>query len=167
MDGSSDGNTTNLTLTTELQSSTRVPSNYTKITCPRFDVEDFRGWLLKMEQFFVVDNTPENDKVRLVMMHLDERALQWHQWFMVNQGNINEVTWPYYLHHMKHRFCNPEFLDPMFELSRVRHTGTVEEYYLEFESWLNMVRLPDSQALGLFMSNLKSDICDHVRLYEP
>lgn len=77
----------NLSMPADVSNTTRFPSNYTKITCPRFNGEDFRGWLLKIEQFFVVDNTQERDKVRLVMTHLDGRALQWHQWFMVEQGS--------------------------------------------------------------------------------
>lgn len=85
---------------------------------------------------------------------------------MSNKNDLSQVTWPYYLHYMKQRFCNPDFLDPMYEPSRVRYITTVEDYYLEFESWLIVVRLPDAQALGLFLSNLKEDICSLVRLYK-
>ena len=59
-------------------------TKYSKLKCPHFDRVDFRGWLLKIEQFFETGQTKPADKVRSMMMHLDEKALQWHQIFMRN-----------------------------------------------------------------------------------
>ena len=39
----------------DLTGSSRVLTKYSKLQCPRFDGMDFRGWLLKIEQFFEVD----------------------------------------------------------------------------------------------------------------
>ena len=36
----------------DLTGITRPLTKYSKLECPRFDGEDFRGWLLKIEQFF-------------------------------------------------------------------------------------------------------------------
>ncbi|KAK5846456.1 hypothetical protein PVK06_002746 [Gossypium arboreum] len=43
--------------------------------CPRFDGEDFRGWWSKLEQFFEVEGVLEQDNVRIVMLHMEGKAL--------------------------------------------------------------------------------------------
>ena len=53
-----------------------------KLECPRFDGYDFLGWYMKVEQFFQAVGIPETEKVQMVMIHLDGRALQWHQRYM-------------------------------------------------------------------------------------
>ena len=63
----------------DLTGISRPLTKYSKLECPRFDGTNFRGWLLKMEQFFEADQTREEDKVRSVMVHMDGKALQWHQ----------------------------------------------------------------------------------------
>ena len=68
-----------------------------KMECPHFDRSDFKGWYLKMEQFFFVDHTRDQDKVRTVMMHLEGKALQWHQRFMKNQRGLSKVDWNQYM----------------------------------------------------------------------
>ena len=62
----------------DLTTGSRLQTKLSKLECPRFYGENFKGWLLKMEQFFEADQTKEQDKIRTVMMHLDGRALQWH-----------------------------------------------------------------------------------------
>ena len=42
-------------------------TKYSKLECPRFDVVDLRGWLLKIEQFFDADQTKGVDRVKSVM----------------------------------------------------------------------------------------------------
>ena len=67
-------------------------TKYSKLECPRFDGVDFRGWLLKIEQFFEADQTKPVDRVRSMMMHLDGKALQWYQRFMRNHDSLTEVS---------------------------------------------------------------------------
>lgn len=74
---------------------TRALTKYSKIQCPRFDGTDYRGWLMK------IDQTREEDRVVVAMMHLDGRALQWHQRFKKNQGSLREVIkWNHYISEM-------------------------------------------------------------------
>ena len=49
----------------------------------------------------------------------------------------------------------------------LKQVNTVEEYYKEFESLLNLLQLPDNYALSVFISNLKSDLSKFVRLFYP
>ena len=145
----------------------RPQTKLSKLECPRFGGTDFKGWYLKIEQFFAVDQTREQDKVRTVMMHLDGKALQWHQRFMKNQGSLSAVDWNQYILEMRNRFSENEFTDPMLEIVSLKQNSSVEEFYEEFECLLNLLQLPDDYALSIFISNLKSDISKLVRLFYP
>lgn len=51
----------------------------TKIDFPRFSGEKIQEWLCLVEQFFVIDNTPEGSKVPIASLHFDGLARTWHQ----------------------------------------------------------------------------------------
>ena len=53
----------------------------------------------------------------------------------------------------------------MLEIVNLKQTSLVEEFYEEFESFLNLLQLPDDYALSIFISNLKSDISKPIRLF--
>ena len=50
-----------------------------KVDFPHFNGDDLNGWLYRCQQFFEVDGTPEEAKVKLAAINLEGRALQWHQ----------------------------------------------------------------------------------------
>ncbi|OMO87253.1 Retroviral aspartyl protease [Corchorus olitorius] len=66
--------------------STRTFTKHSKLECPQFNDDDFLEWHSRIEQFFEVGNTPKNQKIRLVMMHLEGRALQFHLYYMRTQA---------------------------------------------------------------------------------
>ena len=66
-------------------------SRLSRIELPRFNGEDVQGWIYRCEQFFGIDNTVENLKVKIASIHLYEKALLWHQSFM---KNWDEREWP-------------------------------------------------------------------------
>ena len=68
---------------------------------------------------------------------------------------------------MRSRFGSNEFTNPMLELVGLKQTQTIEEYYDEFESLLNLVQLSDEYALSIFVSNLKPKLSKLVRLFYP
>ena len=59
----------------DLTEASKITTKYIKLTCLKFDGTDFKGWLLQMDQFLEVDKTKEHDKARIVIMHLDGKAL--------------------------------------------------------------------------------------------
>nr|GEY67735.1 hypothetical protein [Tanacetum cinerariifolium] len=64
----------------------------TKVEFPKFDGEEVVSWIYKVNKFFVMDNTVENEqKMRLVSMHLFGKALNWHRYFMSKFGAV--MTW--------------------------------------------------------------------------
>ena len=62
--------------------SRKINPHCNKLECPRFDGSDFFGWKLKVKQSFKAIDLVEEEKVAIVMIHLDGKALQWHQRFM-------------------------------------------------------------------------------------
>jgi len=46
-----------------------------------FNVDGIKNWLVRCETFSV-DNTPEDFKVRLVVVHFEGKALQWHSTYV-------------------------------------------------------------------------------------
>ena len=165
--GAVGSNTSSPTEFLNLTGTVRPLTKYSKLECPSFEGVNFRGWLLKIEQFFEADQTKEADKVRVVMMHLHGKALQWHQRFVKKHGALSEVSWNQYITEMRSRFSDNELSDPMLELVSLKHSGVVEEFYEEFESLLNLLQLPEDYALSVFISNLKPEISKSVRLFQP
>ncbi|KAL4297809.1 hypothetical protein GQ457_12G002220 [Hibiscus cannabinus] len=138
-----------------------------KLKCPNFDGNAFRDWWYKIEQFFEAELVPENSKIRLVMLHLDGKALQWHQLLVRNMRGIDGLHWDQYLRLMRDRFAPEGFEDPMAELVNLSQEGTVERYYEDFISLLNQLQLSEDYALSIFVSKLKWDISQRVKLFKP
>ena len=138
-----------------------------RLECPRFDGSDFSGWLLKMEQYFEIGKVDDAAKIRTVLMTLEGRALQWHQYYAKTNGGLSVLKWSDYLEDMRRRFADKEYEDPMSELVSLKHTTTVEDFYEDFLYILNSLQLPNDYAMSIFISNLKSDIAKTVRLFSP
>ena len=68
------------------------PSKFThrrnKFECPRFDGQDFLGWSMKIDQYFDAVKVQDDEKISIVMIHLNGKALQWHQRIIKTRGNI-------------------------------------------------------------------------------
>lgn len=46
-----------------------------KLEFPKFHGDDVQGWLFRVKQFFDVDNVHEEDKIKMVSIHLYDKAL--------------------------------------------------------------------------------------------
>ena len=101
------------------------------------------------------------------MMHLDGRALQWHQHYSKLHGGLSALHWTGYIAEMRKQFVDTEFADPMSDLVSLRHTTTVDEYYEDFLHLLNALQLPMDYSLSIFVINLKPDISRTIRLFSP
>ncbi|TYG48992.1 hypothetical protein ES288_D10G059400v1 [Gossypium darwinii] len=55
-----------------------------KIKCPRFGGTDFRGWWLKLEQYFKVEGVIDSAKVKTVMLHLEMKVHDRHHFYTQN-----------------------------------------------------------------------------------
>nr|GFC07201.1 hypothetical protein [Tanacetum cinerariifolium] len=57
-----------------------------------FDGEGFKDWHYHCNQFFELDETPKNMKIRIIAIHLKGRALEWHQGLMKDMEGKN-ISW--------------------------------------------------------------------------
>nr|GEV32796.1 hypothetical protein [Tanacetum cinerariifolium] len=137
----------------------------TKIEFLKFDVEDVLSWLYRVNNFFDMDNIVKDEqKIRLVSMHMFGKALNWHQHFISKFGKL--MTWAVYQTHVKRRF-ESVFEDPIMELKNLKHTTSVQVFQDSFEALLNKVDLDDSCAISLFIGGLKEEIAYDVRMFKP
>ena len=65
-----------------------------------------------------------------------------------------------------HLFILSEYPDAIYELINLKQTN-VEDYYGEFEGFLNCLQPNEKDALSIFIHNLKSDIYKSLRLFYP
>ncbi|GMI77769.1 hypothetical protein HRI_001446200 [Hibiscus trionum] len=138
-----------------------------KLPCPKFDGSDFRGWHSKLEQYFEAEAVPEQSKIRLVMIHLEGKALQWHQFLMNSNGGAREMAWSEYVSLMRDRFVPGGFSDPFSELLALKQVDSVESYYEEFINLVNQVQLPEKYILSMFKNHLRLEISQYLTLLQP
>ncbi|GJS28668.1 retrotransposable element Tf2 [Tanacetum coccineum] len=124
------------------------------------------GWLLKVEQFFSLDMVKENTKLPLAVLHLEGKALQWHQGYMTNRNQVTPPSWKQYVKDITSRFGAP-YDDPMSELMELKPTGSVTEVRDKFDCILSRLQLPPKYALSCFMSVLNEEISSMVRMFKP
>ncbi|KAJ7980562.1 Retrotransposon gag protein [Quillaja saponaria] len=129
------------------------PVRYARMDCPRFEWENFREWMYKMDQFFEVEGVLEMHKIRTVSAHLEGRALHWHQTFMRSlAGKV--VSWDQYSASMRHRFANSAFEDLVANLVKLRQWGNVKDYQEQFENVLSQTSISESFSISCFLSGL-------------
>jgi len=141
-------------------------SRLSRVDFPRFDGEDVQGWVYRCEQFFEVEGTPGNLKVRVASIQLTGKALIWHQSFMKGRNGV-WPGWDEYKGAMAARFGIQPFDDPLAELMKLKQQGTVEQYQESFDALLNRVELPISHAVSCFLSGLCDEIQNAVRMFKP
>ncbi|OMO86983.1 Integrase, catalytic core [Corchorus capsularis] len=87
--------------------------------------------------------------------------------YITSIGGMANARWDTYLLELKKRFASKDFADFLFDLVRTWHIGTIQSYYNDFMALLNIAGIPESQALSIFLANLKDDILGQLRLHRP
>ncbi|KAH1090065.1 hypothetical protein J1N35_017322 [Gossypium stocksii] len=82
-------------------------------------------------------------------------------------GGLHQLTWEAYSRGIRERFRYDSFLDPMIELVTLKQQGSVDQFHDGFLSLLNQLNLSESYALSIFVSNLKPEIGQYLRLFKP
>ncbi|RVW67108.1 Retrovirus-related Pol polyprotein from transposon 17.6 [Vitis vinifera] len=94
----------------------------TKVDFPKFNGGGLDGWLLRVEYFFEVDRTPPEARVHLAALHLEGKAIQWHQGYIKTRGNEAYLDWSEYDIALNARFGQHVFYDPIADLRNLRQT---------------------------------------------
>ncbi|GJX15039.1 LysM domain-containing GPI-anchored protein 2 [Tanacetum coccineum] len=106
----------------------------------------------------------DDQKLRLVSMHLFDKALNWHLQFVKKFGE--NMPWNVYETEILSRF-GEVYDDPLVELKNLKQTSDVQSYQDKFEMLLNKVDLSESQAVSMFMRGLKSKVRVTLRMFKP
>ena len=120
----------------------------------KFDGDDLDGWIFQSNQFFEIDQTPEDAKVKIVVIHLEGKALQWHQNFTRIKTPSEFISWIDYVKALEARFKGIAYADPMSDLKNLHQKGTLLYYIESFEQLLTSLILPLSMQLVVFLPNL-------------
>lgn len=132
---------------------------------PVFKGTMLRDWIYQCEQFFSLDGTPPELKVRLAAVHMKGKALQWHHNFMSNRFGMFP-TWPEYIVAVSARF-GEHYDDPLSELVSLKQAvNSVEEYLEKFENTMTRMTLPEVHALSIFLKNMNPHLAFHVRQFD-
>ncbi|GKD58214.1 reverse transcriptase [Tanacetum coccineum] len=115
-----------------------------KVEFPKFQGDDVRGWVFKCDQFFLIDNTPNEEKVKIVSVHLYDKALLWHRQFISNNGE--NVGWEVYKTAIIQRFGSI-FEDPMSALKNAKYDKNAKEFQNEFDTLLCRVTITILEAV--------------------
>ena len=143
-------------------------SRLSRVDFPKFDGSDVQGWVYKCESFFGIDGTPDHAKVRVASIHLEGKALLWHQSYMRSVNLGQWPMWERYKEAILSRFGRQPFDDPLSELMKLRQTGSVEQYQDAFDALLIRIEdLPVGHAISCFLSGLTAEIQHTVRMFKP
>ncbi|CAL9221332.1 unnamed protein product [Arabidopsis halleri] len=138
-----------------------------KLDFPRFGGDRVKDWLFKVEQFFSLDLTPDDFKVRMCSIHFDGPAAAWHQSLYDTDLGIRVMNdWVGYKRLLLERFA--EVLDdPIAELKNLRETNGIKEYHEKFEEIRLRLRLPEDYLVRAYLAGLRTDTQMHIRMFQP
>jgi len=138
-----------------------------KIDFPRFDGTRLKEWLFKVEEFFGVDSTPEDMKVKMAAIHFDSHASTWHQSFIQSGVGLEVLyDWKGYVKLLKERF-EDDCDDPMAELKHLQETDGIIDYHQKFELIKTRVNLSEEYLVSVYLAGLRTDTQMHVRMFQP
>ncbi|KAK5811905.1 hypothetical protein PVK06_027290 [Gossypium arboreum] len=140
------------------QSHVGASEKTSRLGCPKFDSNDFRGWWTKLEQYFEGEGTPKSSK---------GQELEWHHFYSQRNGDLQMLSWPAYMKSLQDHFGFGQFRNLMKKLVNLKQQGIVEQYQDMFVGLLNQLHLFEPYALSIFLSNLKTEIGHYLNLFEP
>lgn len=130
---------------------------YARMELPRYDgLSDPLGWLTHCEYFFHHHHTPDMKKIGITFFHLEADAQLWFlKWERDNSDSSSSDI---------KEECNVRFIPILRstrvgELSKIRQTGSVDEYQRKFVQLLSRAdSLTQDQEVELFISGLHEHI---------
>ncbi|KAG7549143.1 Retrotransposon gag domain [Arabidopsis thaliana x Arabidopsis arenosa] len=138
-----------------------------RINFPRFNGVRLSDWLFKAEQFFSLDMTSDDLKVKVASSHFDALAATWHQ-------SIEElILWK----HVKHDWVTYKLLlegkynkhveDSIAELKQLQEVDGIDEYHARFELISTRVNLSEAFLVSAYLTGLQIDTQINVRMFGP
>nr|ACY01928.1 hypothetical protein [Beta vulgaris] len=136
-----------------------------KLDLPVFSGNNPDGWIIRAERFFQFYRLTEDEKVEAAVVSLDGEALLWYQWENRRRPihRWSEMRW------MLLRRFRETALGSLQEqwLSHEQEEGVVEYRRKFIELLAPLEGIPESIAQAQFVSKLKEEIKNEVRIMGP
>ncbi|WVZ02752.1 hypothetical protein V8G54_023558 [Vigna mungo] len=127
--------------------------------------EDAYGWTNRLERYFWLKEVNEEEKMRVVIVALEGKTLNWFQWWETCYPN---PTWETFKEAVVQRFQPTMLQNPFEVLIGLKQIGQVGKYIEQFELYAGFFKgMRHDYLIGIFLNRLKDDIRAEVKLYEP
>ncbi|KAF2297563.1 hypothetical protein GH714_038717 [Hevea brasiliensis] len=124
---------------------------------PRFSGEGLEGWLLRVDYLFEVANVAADDRVKMAVLHLEGKALQWHQRFFKVKGPTASLDWGAYVGAITARFGSNGYEDPLADLRNLKQVSSLQDYLDAFDEIYPKAGLRKDQALSFLSFGLEEN----------
>lgn len=104
--------------------------------------------------------------MKIAALHLEGKAIQWHQGFMRVKSD-QQVTWEEYIEYMGARFGTHAYRDPLSDLRNSKQVGSLQDYLDSFDELYLCAKIREDQTLSSFLSGLIDVIRMPVRMFRP
>lgn len=123
-----------------------------RVEFPQFGRTNFDDWLYRCQQFFEFEATPDFTKIRVIAIHLEGRALQWHQMWMKTRGVTGAMMgWDNYVAALSAHFSTKGYEDPWGDLKNLTQESMSPDYVEAFDSLLNRVEVVEEVEVSLLL----------------
>uniref|UniRef100_A0ACD5Z343 Uncharacterized protein n=1 Tax=Avena sativa TaxID=4498 RepID=A0ACD5Z343_AVESA len=140
-----------------------------RVDCPGFNGEGPLEWKIKCESYFRVCRIDGELWVDTAVVYFIGEAALWLQW---TNAHIVAVSWEDFVSSVCEKFGRREFEQLLRQFSRLRQTGTVAEYAVQFNAAMNCL-IAHHQSwdplyfVTKFVDGLRSDIRVVVMVQQP
>nr|GEU91732.1 hypothetical protein [Tanacetum cinerariifolium] len=118
----------------------------TKVEFPKFLGDGVKDWIFRCEQFFSIDEIPENQKfIRL---------------------NGENVSWDVYKSGILQRFGSM-YDDPISEIRKVKYQTNAKDYQDAYDKLLSRVDISEEDDVRFYLGGLPTEIEIGVRMFRP
>ncbi|KAK9225273.1 hypothetical protein WN943_010314 [Citrus x changshan-huyou] len=141
-----------------------ISTKYAKLDFPRFDNDDPSGWIYKCKRFYHFYAIEEDDGIYVASIYIEGRALDWFQEYETSKPKI---TWKGFIKDLILRFSPGRYDDPISQLTKLRQSGTVQQYQEQFEALVVKTHvLSEEFYVSCFASGLCEELRNEVLLFE-
>lgn len=142
------------------------PSHKTpKIHLLPFDGSNPLDWIFQTEHYFELNQIPQNQRLTQIPFYMQDPVLGWFKWLHTNN---QLTTWSEFTRSLELRFGPSTFENHQATLFKLKQTGTVMDYQLQFETLSNrVVGMSEELLRNCFISGLRNDIQREMAVLKP
>lgn len=140
-----------------------------KLNFPEFNGRDPRIWRRQCEDYFLFYNVPEHLRVTSATMHMRDNAGRWME---VQRLKGGFPSWAQFMTDVEDKFGAYDYDHAMQDLFTLKQTGSVEEFYFQFQSLQFRLEMHNSGFdrmffINQFTRNLKPELAAMVQSHIP